>query len=288
MNGNSKTLVQRVFERHGDKFEPVQVNVKQALQNGEEIWYRKVPNLVAVGVFVGMVDNGVIRTGWSRCRLPNLNVFPDEYAMSFMPQQVRVKWEVEIANELRGTDSFDMERGMAEAYRNMIEGNPAPVGRRFNHKYDEFKDRCRRYFKGYDFAKPSPVDENMVDQLFEMAQGMIKKDEVREFIKVGLPIAEKLYKQGVIGVGIPLGGTPADLMKIVKGMQGKGQMPRTMDELSKAFAEMESVKSAPEASATAVSAVSAVSQEKVPEKKLEKYCEGCEALKNGECEGNLE
>jgi len=68
-----------------------------------------------VGTFIGLKENGSIRTGWSRCHAD--------------------------------IDIFDKELGVAFACQNILIPKTVPVGRNFSKKYANFQERCSRYFK---------------------------------------------------------------------------------------------------------------------------------------------
>ena len=83
--------------------------------------------LQKVGTFVGINENGVIKTGFSRCHL--------------------------------GLDKFNKEQGVAFACQDILNPKPVPVGRDFSKKYAIFRNRCNRYFKDAAF-RPSSNFEN--------------------------------------------------------------------------------------------------------------------------------
>ena len=162
----------------------------------------------AVGVFVGLIDKGLIRTGWSRCHIHK-------------------------------GDKFDMSRGIAYAIQNMVFGKEIPFMANiekyeaFANEYDNFRDRCRRYFK--DHRMEGDTDGNVASAFLNDTYKMMfggQKDLAR-FIESGLPLAQELYRQGVVGIGIPVGvGDIAgmgmnDLMGMLKfvGMDGAVMKP---------------------------------------------------------------
>jgi len=132
-------LVETVFEHKGNRFEPVG---KQGL-NGEtkQTLYRKVQILKPVGVFVGINDHGLIRVGFSKCKLPPTVIAED------ILYQMRPEFITKYEDARRNSDVFDKERGIAQALGNMLVPSKVPTGRRFRQKYTAFKQRCIRYFK---------------------------------------------------------------------------------------------------------------------------------------------
>jgi hypothetical protein len=82
-----------------------------------------------VGMFVGTIDNGLIRVGFSRCHFP--------------------------------LDKFDKETGIAFAYKNMITQPSLPIGRNFAKKMEKFKARCKLYFKGVKAIWEFPVTKEI-------------------------------------------------------------------------------------------------------------------------------
>lgn len=162
----------------------------------------------AVGVFVGLVDKGVIRVGWSR-----VNLFKG--------------------------DKFNMASGIAFAIQNMILGKEIPFMANlkkyedFANEYENFKVRCRKYFK--DHRMEGDTDGNTATAFLNDTYKMMfggQKDLVR-FIESGVPLAQELYRQGVVGIGIPVGVGDIsgmgmkDLMGMMKfvGMDGAIMKP---------------------------------------------------------------
>lgn len=158
MTENRNMLVETVFERRGERYEPIQPpkGEKDAKDAKAEVLFRKVPNLIPVGVMVGVNDvaNGLgcIRTGWSRCKLPPAvapMVIPDEYLKLMKPAGLRKYHDAHKAHEqaVKNSDSFSMERGIAQACQHIMLPANLPKGRGFGKKYAKFQDRCNRYFK---------------------------------------------------------------------------------------------------------------------------------------------
>ena len=138
-------LVQTVCERRGTIMLPVDKNGKKCARVPAESkatqLYAEFPNLVPIGVFVGINDFGCIRMGWSRCRLAPKKI-PDDQLVLMRPE-VQAEYNRKVAN----SDVFNMERGVAEAMKNMLLAIPAPVGRGFAKRFNAFKQRCLYYFK---------------------------------------------------------------------------------------------------------------------------------------------
>jgi len=149
----------------------------------------------AVGVFVGLIDNGLIRTGWSRCHIHK-------------------------------GDKFDMSRGIAYAIQNMVLGKEIPFMANVNkyeafaNEYDYFRDRCRRYFK--DHRMEGDTNGNTATAFLNDTYGMMFEGQrdLARFLESGLPLAQELARQGVVGIGIPVGvGDISDMgMKDLMGM----------------------------------------------------------------------
>lgn len=123
----------------------------------ETVRERKGGVLQPVGVMVGINDaaDGIscIRTGWSRCKLPP--VLPKAPTigvdMTYLDMEgLRIKYVNALdkyRRDVKSSDSFNMERGVAEACQNILFPSKLPVGRNFGKKYAAFQDRCLRYFR---------------------------------------------------------------------------------------------------------------------------------------------
>jgi hypothetical protein len=94
-----------------------------------------------VGVFIGMNDKGCIRVGWSRCRLAPAPI-PKEIFKLLRPEVI-----AKHAEKVKNSDEFDLEHGINQACRNILECKTAPHGRGFNKKFQKFEKRCISYFK---------------------------------------------------------------------------------------------------------------------------------------------
>jgi hypothetical protein len=147
----NNVLIETVLERRGDKMIPVFPEGERKVNaNGQKMkpdMFRKVPNMIPVGVFVGVRVGKVIFTGWSRCK-----VMPAQMqALANLPIEVQKLLRHEIQEELRDCESdcnvFDRERGIGEAFKSMLLPKPVPCGRGFGTKFDIFKRRCTYYFK---------------------------------------------------------------------------------------------------------------------------------------------
>jgi len=131
----------------------------------------------AVGVFVGLVDKGLIRTAWSRVNLHK-------------------------------GDKFDMNKGIIEAIKNMAAGKEIPLMANikkytaFADEYEYFRYRCTRFFQQYKLESVSPtIDVSRIGEMF----GNGVEQVMSQFLKAGLPLAEQLQRQGIMGIGIPVG-----------------------------------------------------------------------------------
>jgi len=129
-------LVETVMERKGEKM--VQV---ESLTDDSTALYKKVPNLIPVGVFVGINDHGIIRIGHSKAKLPPKEIPSD--LLHLMRADAIMAYEKARKN----SDTFSKERGIAHAFQNMLLGATVPTGRGYSQKYEAFKKRCIRYFK---------------------------------------------------------------------------------------------------------------------------------------------
>jgi len=149
-------LTQTVFENRGTKFVPVLPKGQGKLPKGQEPkTFRKVPNKVPVGVFVGINDvaNGVgcIRTGWSKCHLAPMTApvtIPEKYLKLMKVEGIR-KYEKELKaheNAVKNSDVFNFEQGVAYAMQNIISPSNVPAGKGFAKKYAKFQERCKKYF----------------------------------------------------------------------------------------------------------------------------------------------
>ena len=157
MKADRNMLVETVFEQHGERIEPISNSEEYTGPDGcicEEILYRKVPNLIPVGVMVGMNDNGVIRVGWSRCKLPPAiskapMVIPEEYLEHMDAEGIEKYYKEQHAYDqaVLNSDTFNMDQGIAQACTRMLVYAELPKGRNFGGKFKAFTERCCRYFK---------------------------------------------------------------------------------------------------------------------------------------------
>ena len=157
MKADRNMLVETVFEQHGERIEPISNSEEYTGPDRcicEETLYRKVPNLIPVGVMVGMNDNGVIRVGWSRCKLPPAlskapMVIPEEYLAHMTDEGIEKYYAEQRAYDqaVLNSDTFNMDQGIAQACTRMLVYAELPKGRNFGGKFKAFTERCCRYFK---------------------------------------------------------------------------------------------------------------------------------------------
>ena len=181
-----------------------------------------------VGVFVGKLHCGKLVSGWSRVKDGS-------------------------------GDEFDMKKGIKYAIANGVENKDIPFKKSlkdYSDKYRTFRNRCLRYFKGFDFngrtdksyslkdfagvnvnqEKEQVKDANTVDMESPLAkfvtaqlQGMgIDNDMIEKFVRASLPIAEKLSAKGVTGIALPLNVNSADFIMQLMGGMGLGTPAHTM------------------------------------------------------------
>ena len=172
-----------------------------------------------VGVFVGKLHGGKIVAGWSRARL-DLG------------------------------DKFDMQKGIECAIKNGQNGK-SPIYRgsliSVCDKYEVFKNRCLRYFKGFDFngrttvnyskaieankrngvkqEKTTNVPEDTMGAFIRtQLNGMgIEGQSIEDFVRYGVPVIKQLAMRGVRGIALPFnsdGSMPAksDLSNAIASM----------------------------------------------------------------------
>jgi hypothetical protein len=173
---------------------------------------------VKVGVFIGKLNKGKLIAGFSHCRIEK-------------------------------GDVFDMQKGIDLAVKNGVNGKKIPVRggtKEFRQKYEEFMDRCLRYFKGWDFngrtsvdyskknketnpLKAAPELENFVRM---QLRGMgLEGKMIDDFVKYGLPVVQELKKKGVAGIAIPLSdawGFEEMAVNIGKAMASVSGVPLVM------------------------------------------------------------
>jgi len=180
-----------------------------------------------VGVFVGKLHKGKVVAGWSRIK-------PDS------------------------NDEFLMSRGVKFAIENGVDNKHMPSKENmkdFAAKYKVFRNRCLRYFKGFDFNGKTDkvytlksmagaegvnqvkdevkdvVDMNAPLAKFVGAQlkGMgIDDVSIEKFIRASLPIAEKLSAKGVTGIALPLNVGSMEFITQMMGGMGLGMPVHAM------------------------------------------------------------
>lgn len=184
MSYPNNVLIETVLERRGDKMIPIIPEETRVNKNGQKMkpdLFRKVPNMIPVGVFVGVRMGSVIFVGWSRCK-----VMPAQMqALANLPMDVQKLLRHEIQEDLRDCESdcnvFDRERGIGEAFKSMLLPKTVPCGRGFKTKLDIFKRRCTYYFKEATHMMvngvPTPlVREQKKQQILPAITGMESKE----------------------------------------------------------------------------------------------------------------
>jgi hypothetical protein len=171
-----------------------------------------------VGVFVGKLHKGKIIAGWSRIK--------DD-----------------------SNDEFEMKKGMKFAISNGIENKGIPFKKSLNDfadKYRTFRNRCLRYFQGFDFngrtselyslralaqrdgisqvKVADPLNSPLANFVRTQLQGMgVDLKSIEAFVAASVPIAEQLSAKGVTGIALPLNMDSMDFLTQMMGGMGLGK-----------------------------------------------------------------
>jgi hypothetical protein len=175
-----------------------------------------------VGVFVGKLHQGKIIAGWSRTK--------DDSG-----------------------DEFDMKKGIKFAIANGIDNKDIPFKKSlksYADKYRIFRNRCLRYFQGWDFngrtneiyslrAIEALNAKNGVNQVKDakdekndalanfvrmQLKGMeVDSEAIEAFVKASLPIAKQLSAKGITGIALPLNMESMDFITQMMGGMGLGK-----------------------------------------------------------------
>jgi len=171
-----------------------------------------------VGVFVGKLHNSKIIAGWSRTK--------DD-----------------------SSDEFDMKKGIKFAIANGIDNKDIPFKKSlksYADKYRIFRNRCLRYFQGWDFNgrtneiyslraiealngvnqvkdEKSEKSDKLADFVRMQLKGMdVDSEAIEAFVKASLPIAKQLSAKGITGIALPLNMDSMDFITQMMGGMGLG------------------------------------------------------------------
>jgi hypothetical protein len=133
-----------------------------------------------IGVFVGTLIKNKITIGWSRCNL----------AAGYV---------------------FDMKKGVQEAFKHIRNNDPIkPLSharriKDFMQKYENFRIRCKKYFKDADFATEANTAKDTDSQftiqqiIAEIPKDTIDEKLINDFANLLEKIGNRLYNIGVGG-----------------------------------------------------------------------------------------
>ena len=157
-----------------------------------------------VATFIGICENGVIKTGWSKVNLKKGDAFNAQTGVAFAMLNLVMNNSIPIPlkrtlHDGRVTYSFndlpDWETGMC-----------------IWQEYVVFQERCKKYFKQ---AQKDAGEQALVDQKVQQLEALFAQngvnvggDEIRNFVIHGLPLATELYSMGIKGIGFQPSGNP--------------------------------------------------------------------------------
>ena len=124
--------------------------------------------------------------------------------------QGKVRFGLSLVN-LGAGDKFDMKEGIIRALRNMLDGKGVPdlPNPRFHayvqERFLNFKVHCEQEFGAHE-TRNDQVDSRIFELVRSQLNGKgINDDEIRDFLSVALPFANKLQAMGCMGFALPPG-----------------------------------------------------------------------------------